>query len=110
VCLVAAEAGLPPATLHERALAALPLNQDDAVVVDGVRAVRRADRGDDAPGRRLAEQEAHRVAGVDAHVHQRPATREVGIGEPAPRPPVGMYAVAVRANDPSELAGRDRVA
>ncbi len=108
--LVAAQVRLPPARLHDRARAALPLDQDDAVVVDGIAAVRGADRREHALRLGLAEQEARGVDGVDAHVDERPAAGQRRVGEPAPRAPVGMHAVAVRAHDRAELAREDRVA
>ena len=61
-------------------------------------------------GLRLAEQEARRVDGVDAHVDERAAAGERRIREPAAGAPVGMHAVAVRAHDAAELARGDRVA
>ena len=39
-----------------------------------------------------------------------PPPGQRGIGEPAARAPIGVHAVAVRAHDAAELAGRDRVA
>ena len=65
----------------------------------------RADARINTGGLRVAQQEAHGINGVDAHVCQCAATRKARFGEPACWPPVGVHAISLGANDLAELTG-----
>ena len=99
--------GVPPTRLDDRVRPLGPRDQQDAVVVHVVGAVARADHRADATRRRVAEQVAHGVDRVHAHVGQRSAARERLLREPARGAPAGVHAVPAGLHDLAQLAGHD---
>ena len=99
--------GVPPTGFDDRVRPLGPRDQQDAVVVHVVGAVARADHRADATGRRVAEQVAHGVDRVHAHIGQRPTARERLLREPPRGAPAGMHPVSPRLDDLAQLTGHD---
>ena len=101
--------GMPPARFDDAVRPVGPPDQHDRVVVDGVRAVPRADGRADALGRGIAEDEPSRVDRVHAHVHEAASASERGVDEPPRGTPAGVDPVSPGLDDLAELARDDPV-